>query len=46
MKAFGFNRIHCAKQALYIGFQKQNPIHPDDEEVLAELFAFSATLTP
>ncbi|MBM4403546.1 MAG: hypothetical protein FJ042_04065 [Candidatus Cloacimonetes bacterium] len=46
MNTAGFNRIHNAKQALYIELQKYNPIVVDDEEVLAELSAFTATLTP
>lgn len=46
MKAFGFAKVHCVKEALYVELWKQHPIIIDDEEVLVELSAFSATLTP
>lgn len=46
LKVFGFSKVHCQKQALYVELWKQNPITIDDEEVLVELSAFSATLTP
>ncbi len=46
MRIARFNRIHSIRESLYgvMGF-----IHPhwiDDEEVLLQLSAFSATLTP
>jgi len=34
------------REALYVELWKQHPIILDDEEVLAELSAFAATLTP
>lgn len=46
LKVFGFAKVHCQKQALYVELWKSNPITIDDEEVLVELSAFSATLTP
>lgn len=46
LKVFGFNKVHCQKQALYVELWKEHPITIDDEEVLVELSAFSATLTP
>ncbi len=46
MKAFGFAKVHCVKEALYVELWKQHPIIIDDEEVLVELSKFSATLTP
>jgi len=46
LKTTGFSRIHNVQQALYIELLKYNPIVVDDEEVLAELSAFAATLTP
>jgi len=41
-----FIRLPQITQALYGRVLKQAPIFTDDEEILAELFAFSATLTP
>jgi hypothetical protein len=46
LKAFGFTKIHCPKEALYVELWKQCPILVDDEEVLVELSVFSASLTP
>jgi hypothetical protein len=46
LKAFGFAKVHCQKEALYVELWKEHPISIDDEEVLVELSAFSATLTP
>ncbi len=46
MKLFGFAKVHSVKEALYLEFTRQNPITVDDEEVLVELSAFTATLTP
>jgi len=41
-----FFRIHSVKSALYGFMTMRAPLCVDDEEVLAKLFAFSATLTP
>jgi len=46
LKHIKFFRIHSAKTQLYGQQTKREPISVDDEEFLAELFAFSATLTP
>jgi len=46
LKAYHFTKVHCSKEALYVDLWKQHPIIQDDEEVLAELFAFAASLTP
>jgi hypothetical protein len=41
-----FFRVHSVKIALYGIMAMRAPLCVDDEEVLAKLFAFSATLTP
>jgi hypothetical protein len=46
LKNLKFNRIHSVQTALYGLFAMRNPFDSDDKEILAELFAFSATLTP
>jgi hypothetical protein len=46
LKAYGFSRVHCQKEALYVELWKLNPIIEDDEEVLVELSVFTASLTP
>jgi hypothetical protein len=46
LKVFGFNKVHCQKEAMYVELLREQPITIDDEEVLVELSAFSATLTP
>lgn len=46
LKNLKFSRIHSAQTALYGLFAMRNPFDSDDKEILAELFAFSATLTP
>jgi hypothetical protein len=46
VKAFGFARIHCVKEALYVELWKQQPIIIDDEEVLVQLSVFTASLEP
>ena len=46
LKAYGFSRVHCPKEALYVELWKLNPIIEDDEEVLVELSVFTASLTP
>ncbi len=44
MKPVRFFRIHCLQEALYEGLFKALWI--DDEEVLLQLSAFSASLSP
>lgn len=46
MKLSKLYRIHCIKAALYSNARLWIPNDTDDEEVLAELCAYSATLTP
>ncbi|MDD2227910.1 MAG: hypothetical protein PHY48_00685 [Candidatus Cloacimonetes bacterium] len=46
MKYLKFFRIHSAKSAMYGIKTMRTPLCVDDEEVLAKLSAFSATLTP
>ncbi len=46
MQTFGFSRIHSVKAALYSILLQRNPIIRDDEEVLVQLSAYAATLTP
>jgi hypothetical protein len=46
LKEHSFTRIHSTSEALYVELYKQHPILIDDEEVLAELSAFAASLTP
>lgn len=46
MKNLKFHRIHSVKTAIYGISAMRIPFDTDDEEILAELFAFSATLTP
>ncbi|HNX37531.1 MAG TPA: hypothetical protein PL124_06215 [Candidatus Cloacimonadota bacterium] len=46
MKTVRFARIHCNREALYSVMGNVHPTWIDDEEVLLQLSAFSATLTP
>jgi len=46
VREMNFIRLPQITQAIYGRVMKQAPIFIDDEEILAELFAFSATLTP
>ena len=45
MRVFGFAKVHDIREYLYVELWKLHPITEDDEEVLAELSAFAATLT-
>jgi len=46
LKYHKFHRIHSVQTDIYGTSAMHHPFKIDDEEILAELFAFSATLTP
>lgn len=46
MRNMNFQQILTRRTKLCGRLAKQSPIYTDDEVILAELFAFSATLTP